>query len=101
MDYKYEKLIDDLKEQRKISNYHLGLAKEEMKKHEDVMSTDDKFEVRLYNYWRGVINETEKNISFINLILEEQEELMKEDIREIEEAEEFEKELRYEAGMGI
>ena len=100
-DYKYDELINDLKEQQELCEKYLKVAQEEKSKYKPTTETDDKFEVMFYNYWRGVEIEIQKQINFLKETLEKQNEFLEEEIQQMEMAEENERNLRYEAGFGI
>lgn len=100
-DYKYEELIEDLKDQKKLCEQYLRFAKEELKKYRGKFGTDDKFEVANNEYWRGIIRETELQIMFLKSVLEKQESIILEEINQMEQAENFSRELRQEAHFGI
>ena len=100
-DYKYEELIENLKDQRTLCEKYLAFAKGEVKKYKGKFGTDDKFEVANNEYWRGIISEIESQLLFLNITLGKQEKITLEEIEEMEQAEEFERDLRYGASVGI
>lgn len=100
-DWKYEELIESLKDQKFTTETYLQFAKENMAKYKNITETDDKFEVMFHNYWRGTIIELEKQVTFLIEILENYNQNMLEDIREIEALEENDRDLKHSASLGI
>lgn len=100
-DYKYDELLDDLKSRRSICINYKKECEKQMERYNGVFKTDDKFEVKYHEYWRATIKELDNQIQFLNSVIEKQEGFMLEEIDELEKAEEYINDLRYEAGFGI
>lgn len=100
-DYKYEELISDLKDELSLVKKYKKNCEKEMSKHDPIFKTDDKFEIKLHEYWRATIVELDKQISFLETTLEKQDILMTEEIEQMAKEEEFIRELRFGAEFGI
>ena len=99
--YRYEELIEDLKDEVELIRKNRINCEKELSKYKDVFNTDDKFEVKAHEYWRSKIIELDNQVSFIKRILEKQKEIFKEEILQMEQAEKFQSELRYASNFGI
>lgn len=100
-DYKYDELLEGLKDQRNLCINYKNECETQMNKYKSIFETDDKFEVKYHEYWKATIIELNKQIQFLNSIIQKQEEYMLEEIAQFEEAEEYVNDLKYEAGFGI